>query len=284
MLTVRSRKYKRVGKQTCSKDKLLHKNRTVKSQKSCNKTLKGGSGRGAGGRTAMSQYLDAKILEFLEIYNNIDEYDYVGSTTEKKRTMLSSNYKLKKSDPFLSLFKKSDQVKKLYDLIQTRKLKIRLSDIKGKSMAMPVEYETKLTLLLAQVMPVLDEYVKKYPWLKSTTAEKKHSMLPSVPSHEPGEGLKFPSPPKSFNKTGITMDPEYVKFATLLMRNIDEMRTNYRPAILNILTDEDKLLILQINDKTLVNSKQKKLIPAIGILTNKLLTFMEDNEDLKLKK
>ena len=82
------------------------------------------------------------------------------------------------------------------------------------------------------------------------------------------------------------MDPEYVKFATFLMSIIDEMRTNYRPAILTILTKQDIDLIGEINDKTLVNSKQKKLIPAIGILTNKLLTFMEkkENEDLKLKK
>ena len=283
MLTVRSRKYKRVGKQTCSKDKLLHKNRTVKSHKLCNKTLKGGSGS-AEGRTAMSQKLDAEILEFLEIYNNID--DVVGSTTAQKRYMLSSNYNLKKLDPELSLYKNSVPVKKIYDLIQTRNLKIGLSGVKGKSMAMPLGEETELTLLLAQVMPVLREYVKKYPWLKPTTAANTPDWLPSVPLEEPGGGLKLPSPPKSFKKTGITMDPKYVKFATLLMSTIDEMRTNYKPRIFIILnlTDAEKLLIKKINDKTLVNSKQKELIPAIGILTNKLLTFMEENKDLKLKK
>lgn len=288
MLTVRSRKYKRVGKQTCSKDKLLHKNRTVKSHKSCNKTLKGGSGRGAGGRTAMSQKLDGMILKFLEIYNNLDKYNYVGSTTGKKRAMLASNYKLKKSDPELSLYKISAPVQEIYGLIQTRKLMTRLSYLKGKSMAMPLEDEVELGILLGQVMPVLDKYVEKHPWLISTTAANTPSRLPSVPSHEPSEEppSSLPSVPSHElgKEPGITMDPEYVKFATFLMSIIDEMRTNYKPRIFSILTDEDIDLIGEINDKTLVNSKQKNLISAIGILTNKLLTFMEHHKDLKLKK
>ena len=283
MLTVRSRKYKRVGKQTCSKDKILHKNRTCKSRKSCNKTLKGGSGRGASGRTAMSKTLDAKILEFLEIYSNLDKYDYVDSTTEKKRTMLSTKTEAK-SDPLLRIFKNSDPVKKIYDMIQTRKLLTRLSDLKGKSMAMPVDDEIELGILLAKVKPDLDKLVAKHPYLKTKTAANKHSIFPSVPSEEPGEGLNFPSPPKSGNKPGIIMDPEYVKYVEFLKKVIYTMQTEYRPAIFLILTPKDSDLIRTINGPAPINSKQKLLIPAINNLIKRLLENMEKPESLKLKK
>jgi len=283
MLTVRSRKYKRVGKQTCSKDKILHKNRTCKSRKSCNKTLKGGSGRGASGRTAMSKTLDAKILEFLEIYSNLDKYDYVDSTTEKKRTMLSTKTEAK-SDPLLRIFKNSDPVKKIYDMIQIRKLKTRVSDLKGKSMAMKPEDESELIMLLAQVKPDLDKLVAKHPYLKTKTAANKPSIFPSVPSEEPGGGLKLPSPPKSGNKPGIIMDPEYVKYVEFLKNVIDTMRSEYRPAILNILTKQDIDLYRTINRPAPINSEQKLLIPAIHKLIQRLLEDMEKPESLKLKK
>ena len=283
MLTVRSRKYKRVGKQTCSKDKILHKNRTCKSRKSCNKTLKGGSGRGAGGRTAMSKTLDAKILEFLEIYSNLDKYDYVDSTTEKKRTMLSTKTEAK-SDPLLRIFKNSVPVQRIYNMIQTRKLQTRLSDLKDKSMAMPVDDEIELGILLAKVKPDLDKLVAKHPYLKSITAANKHSKFPSVPSEEPGEGLNFPSPPKSGNKPGIIMDPEYVKYVEFLKKVIYTMQTEYRPAIFLILTPKDSDLIRTINGPAPINSKQKLLIPAINNLIKRLLENMEKPESLKLKK
>jgi hypothetical protein len=232
----------------------------------------------------MSKTLDAKILEFLEIYSNLDKYDYVDSTTEKKRTMLSTKNDLAKSDPLLRIFKNSDPVKKLYSMIQKRKEKTIDLVKQGKSMAMPVDDEIELAMLLAQVKPDLDKLVAKHPYLKTKTAANKHSIFPSVPSEEPGEGLKFPSPPKSGNKPGIIMDPEYVKYVEFLKKVIYTMQTEYRPAIFLILTPKDSDLIRTINGPAPINSKQKILIPAINNLIKRLLKNMEKPESLKLKK
>jgi hypothetical protein len=261
MLFVKSIKRKQGIKPICSQKKQVFKNRTGKSRNLCNKTLKGGSGSSNDKRkklVAKSKTLDAMILEFEEVYSNLD---------------------MKNRDQMY--FKFNKPVLKLHEMIATRKLQSRLSDLKGKSMSMPVEDEVELAILLRQIKPAMAQLVKQYPKLKQKTAANKQSMFPSVPSEEPGEELKFPSPPKSGNKPKIDMDPDYVKYAFLFNSIINDMQTNYQPRIMTILTKQDIALHHTINGPTPVNYKQKELLSELQKTIPKLLAHLEKNQKLK---